>query len=61
MIPVFAVVMDNLAPHNPISRIEFRVEGLPRDEAIKLATDYSLKTGFLYTVAYVLAGHKQED
>lgn len=60
IVPIYEVTMDSKDELNPIKRVTLKVEGLLRSEAVLLAKEYMIKTGFVYEVAFVIAGHKQE-
>lgn len=50
--------MDCQDENCPVQRLSLTVGGMTRDKAVEFAPEFMLKTGFIYKVAYVIAGFR---
>lgn len=58
MKPIFNITMDCQDENCPVQRLSLTVGGMTRDKAVEFAPEFMLKTGFIYKVAYVIAGFR---
>lgn len=58
MKPIYHITLDCQDKSCPVQRLSITVEGMPRAEALAFAPEFVGKTGFVYKIAYVIAGFK---